>query len=177
MMVGLVLATIAITGVQCACDPSLTLSDGPVVGVCNTTLPNIAFRSFLGIPYGADTSGANRFMPPQPPAKWSTPLKAHAFGPGCPQTDHNPDVPTLQSEDCLSINVWTPFDAKAGDNLPVTLWIYGTRRTTPYIFYTPQQHTAHRTALQQHTARRTALQQLTTTHTTTHRTPQHTTTH
>ena len=26
---------------------------------------------FLGVPYGADTSGKNRFMPPQKPAPWS----------------------------------------------------------------------------------------------------------
>lgn len=26
--------------------------------------------TFLGVPYGADTSGKNRFMPPQKPQKW-----------------------------------------------------------------------------------------------------------
>ncbi len=74
---------------------------------------------FLGIPYGADTSGDNRFMPPRKPAPWSDIYPAVWWGNSAPQNmekryadryasfaDHwnYDDV----SEDCLRINVWTP---------------------------------------------------------------------
>ncbi len=74
---------------------------------------------FLGIPYGADTSGANRFMPPQKPKPWTDVYPALWWGNSAPQEMANryenkyasfrdhwnyDDV----SEDCLRINVFTP---------------------------------------------------------------------
>ncbi|MGH9584997.1 MAG: carboxylesterase family protein, partial [Bryobacteraceae bacterium] len=35
---------------------------------------------FLGMPYGADTSGANRFMPPQKPKPWTNVFPALWWG-------------------------------------------------------------------------------------------------
>ena len=40
---------------------------------------------FLGIPYGADTSGANRFMPPQKPKPWTDVFPAVWWGNSAPQ--------------------------------------------------------------------------------------------
>jgi len=40
---------------------------------------------FLGIPYGADTSGANRFMPPQKPKPWNDIFPAVWWGNTAPQ--------------------------------------------------------------------------------------------
>ena len=40
---------------------------------------------FKGIPYGADTSGKNRWRSPQEPESWSEPFDASSFGPQCPQ--------------------------------------------------------------------------------------------
>lgn len=74
---------------------------------------------FKGIPYGADTSGKNRFLPPKKPAPWSGVRDALDYGHIAPQTApsgridyvnaiHWYDQPGGQSEDCLVLNVWTP---------------------------------------------------------------------
>ena len=75
--------------------------------------------TFLGVPYGADTSGKNRFMPPQKPEPWTDVGPAVFYGNTAPQRMENRwpnnygtfadhwnywDV----SEDCLYLNVWTP---------------------------------------------------------------------
>jgi para-nitrobenzyl esterase len=89
-------------------------------------------QQFWCVPYGAPTSGANRFMPPQSPAAWSG-VKDHfeiTFGapmePG--GTEPAPVVTALnrltpQSEDCLTVNVFSPgLDKK---RRPVMVWMHG----------------------------------------------------
>jgi len=60
-----------------------TGSSAPVI---ETTFGKLRGRSengvhvFRGIPYGADTSGRNRFMPPQKPAPWQGIREAQEWG-------------------------------------------------------------------------------------------------
>lgn len=90
---------------------------------------------FLGIPYGADTSGAARFLPPQKPKPWTDVFPALWWGNSAPQNMDNryankygsfrdhwnyDDV----SEDCLRINVFTPALGD-GKKRPVLFWIHG----------------------------------------------------
>jgi len=92
-------------------------------------------QQFLGIPYGADTSGANRFMPPQKPKPWTDVYPALWWGNTAPQNMDNrysnkyasfrdrwnyDDV----SEDCLRLNVFTPAVGD-GRKRPVLFWIHG----------------------------------------------------
>jgi len=82
-------------------------------------------RAFLGIPFAAPPVGELRWKPPAPPEKWAAVRKATEFGSHCVQEDVFGDMVFRdpgQSEDCLTLNVWAPADAK---NLPVMVWIYG----------------------------------------------------
>jgi para-nitrobenzyl esterase len=89
--------------------------------------------SFLGIHYGADTGGQNRFLPPQPVQSWSGVKKADQMGNRCPQPPINmpgemgtvlsfSDLPT--SEDCLVLNVWTPHVHDHAKRA-VMVWLHG----------------------------------------------------
>jgi para-nitrobenzyl esterase len=114
---------------------------GDNIAVANTEYGKVrgyvlrGINYFLGIPYGADTSGANRFMPPQKPKPWTDVYPALWWGDSAPQNmehryaskyasfrDHwnYGDV----SEDCLRINVLTPA-INDGKKRPVMFWIHG----------------------------------------------------
>ena len=80
--------------------------------------------AFKGIPFAVPPVGPLRWKPPQAPAAWSGVRDAIRFGAICPQT---PNFATpkdaVQSEDCLTLNVWAP--AAASKPAPVMVWIHG----------------------------------------------------
>jgi carboxylesterase type B len=113
-----------------------------------TIKPNVSdkVRTYWNIPYAASAAGKNRFRGPQPvnrtyglgrgekPMEWSGELGM------CPRiqkidaTQRNKEdiagedvlgINTKFTEDCLSLNVFTPIDAEAGDELPVLVNIPG----------------------------------------------------
>ena len=68
-------------------------------------------RDFLGIPFAAPPIGPLRWKPPQPAAKWHGVRQATSFGSRCMQQEHYADMVFRdpgESEDCLTLNVWTP---------------------------------------------------------------------
>jgi para-nitrobenzyl esterase len=86
---------------------------------------------FKGVPYGASTAGANRFMPPQKPQPWTGVRDAFEYGGrapqfvgGEPEEMLSTDPREAQSEDCLALNVWTPRPGN-GQRRPVMVWFHG----------------------------------------------------
>ncbi len=106
--------------------PPEPITEGPVVKTAQGKVRGSRQGSvsvFKGMRYGADTSGPNRFRPPQPPPTWSGVQDALAYGPQSPQmrgplADKGP-----MSEDCLRVNVWTPRTDLA--RRPVMVWFHG----------------------------------------------------
>jgi len=115
--------------------PTPAMSDasatpGPVVGAPAGTSRGTAegdLRVFRGIPYAQPPVGSLRWHAPLPLARWTGVREATEFGAAC----HQPaprlssiyvGKPMPMSEDCLTLNIWTPANARKA---PVFVWIYG----------------------------------------------------
>ncbi len=98
--------------------PAVETTSGRVCGL--RAAGDSAIHAYLGIPYAQPTSGANRWTPPKPAGRSTGASQMTAFGPVCPQSPKLTPFP--QSEDCLSLNVWTPA---TGGRRPVMVFIHG----------------------------------------------------
>ncbi|HKK43820.1 MAG TPA: carboxylesterase family protein [Bacteroidales bacterium] len=160
---GLTLGTTAVTMSSCASvsadnneEDGQVIFIGDNIAIAETVYGKVRgfihkdIYNFLGIPYGADTTGKNRFMPPRKPEPWTDIYPAVYWPNAAPQlldnfyanrylafTDywHYDDV----SENCLGINVWTPGynDSK---KRPVMLWIHGGGFTSGNSIEHPEYH-------------------------------------
>lgn len=82
-------------------------------------------HAYKGIPFAAPPVGDLRWRPPAPVANWDGVRDAASYGPACPQPARDSrggGRADVQSEDCLSLNIWAQDGAR---NLPVMVWIHG----------------------------------------------------
>ena len=110
---------------------TVAVTGGVVRGVIDPGGP--ALRQYHGVPYAAPPVGERRWAPPAPVLPWNGVLDASAPGPVCIQRTRvgvafydPPEDATLppQSEDCLTLNVWTEA-RHDGERRPVMVWIHG----------------------------------------------------
>ncbi len=99
-------------------------------------MANAGIKEFKGIPYGAPTSGKNRYMPPKKPTAWTGVRECLAYGQISPQTIASPasdygqliqwdlHYGTGMGEDVLTLNVWTPA-VKDGGKRAVLVSFHG----------------------------------------------------
>ncbi len=83
-----------------------------------------AIRTFMGLPYAAPPVSDLRWRPPQPVKPWTGIRTMTAFGTDPPQAATSRTRAAAMSEDCLTLNIWTPA-TKPGERLPVMVWLYG----------------------------------------------------
>ncbi|KAK7394017.1 hypothetical protein QQX98_013195 [Neonectria punicea] len=107
---------------------------GSVQGASSEYRPGVTV--YKGIPFAAPPIGANRWKPPQAPSTWSGVFNATTFGPQCAQSTGGAagifsTGSSVASEDCLTLNVWTPAyndtSKITSKQLPVYVWIFGGR--------------------------------------------------
>ncbi|HEX3913400.1 MAG TPA: carboxylesterase/lipase family protein [Steroidobacteraceae bacterium] len=112
-----------------------TIAD-TVYGKVRGTETKDGIRTFLGVPYGDDTSGPNRFMPPKKPKHWQGIRDATRWGSRSPQMSGSggeiglffyfgaDDIGPV-GEDCLVLNIWAPRATAGHHKRPVMVRIHG----------------------------------------------------
>jgi para-nitrobenzyl esterase len=114
-------------------------ADAPVAEIASGKIRGRSIdgvNAFKGVPYGAPTGGRNRFMPPRKPAPWAGIRDALDWAGHAPQhpssLKQRPELADLsgprdtvpESEDCLTLNLWTRGLAD-GAKRPVMVWYHG----------------------------------------------------
>ncbi|TCD60885.1 hypothetical protein EIP91_009376 [Steccherinum ochraceum] len=119
--------------------PTVVLDTATFTGVTDGTS-----NRFLGIPFAEPPIGDLRFRFPLANPPYIGSHNATQFGPACSQQRPNVTFPPElapeaagflnsslaildfpQSEDCLTLNVWTPAGTQVDAGLSVAVWIYG----------------------------------------------------
>ena len=133
----------------------VTLEQGQLTGVYNA---DKTVKVYAGIPYAKPPVGDLRWKEPQAPEPWEGVRSCDHFAQEAYQSeeaaplmdslyhllgyhdyrwlDFSDNYRIKMSEDCLYLNVYAPASAKAGDQLPVLVYIHGGSLTSGQPWYT-----------------------------------------
>lgn len=112
--------------------PMIPISGDPVAtksGQVSGTRLDSGVKAYLGIPLAKPPVNDLRWRPPEPNS-WKGIWNADRKGPECIQVLRPHDInhyfgEEASGEDCLTMNVWAPSEAKPGEKRPVIVFIYG----------------------------------------------------
>ncbi|BBZ74973.1 carboxylic ester hydrolase [Mycolicibacterium anyangense] len=103
--------------------PVVESAAGTFVGVQHGLI-----AQFLGIPFAQPPIGELRFALPQAVAPLRGEFDATRFGPTPPASMELPEpftYPSIEGDDWLTLNIWTPAPVAHDAQLPVYVWFYG----------------------------------------------------
>lgn len=114
--------TVLASGARALVPAVVTTNTGPIQGV-----ETAGIYTYKGIPYAKAPVGDLRFAPPQDAEPWTEVLDCADYGPIAVQQDTISMAVenSAQSEDCLTLNLWTPAAPQTQDKLPVYVFIHG----------------------------------------------------
>jgi para-nitrobenzyl esterase len=136
VLTGAALLAISAAGASVAEAESASGCAGSALGNCSRTvrlkvsggaikgLQEGGVRVYRGIPYAKPPVGDLRFAPPLDAEAWIGERDCTRFGSKCFQVSQFAG-PEPQSEDCLTLNVWTPAGPGEDAGLPVYVFIHG----------------------------------------------------
>ena len=102
-----------------AAGPCVRTTAGVVRGVVDE---HSGVRTWRGIPFGADTSGARRFLAPRPAEPWTGVRDATTYAQPALQGTYGWKDAVVGTEDCLRLDVVRP---DTDDVLPVVVYFHG----------------------------------------------------
>lgn len=106
-------------------EPIVHVNEGKLKGNVATTVKDVQYYSFKGIPYAKPPVGELRFAIPQPPESWKGVRDATKDCNICAQVDKLTGN-VVGDEDCLYLNVYTPkLPTSSSELLPVMFFIHG----------------------------------------------------